>query len=108
MEPEKNSLDDLILKGAVEVYGIDDDGNFIYRLTEKVHEVAPELVDTAMDKFYDDLKTLWILGYIDMDIADINPTITLTEKALNSDEVDKLEDKLATSLSFVIKALRIQ
>ena len=108
MSLEPNSLDDLILRGAVEVDSLDEDGNFLYRLTENVNEVAPELVDKALDKFYDDVKALWIKGYIDMDISSDNPMITLTEKSLIPEEIEKLDRKLALSLSFIIKALRIQ
>jgi hypothetical protein len=106
--PEPGSLDDLILRGAVEVSSLDEDGNFLYRITEKAQEVAPEFIQSASNALYEDLRTLWVLGYVNMDIDSINPMITLTEKALDRSEVEKLDVKLIRSLAFIVKALRIK
>ena len=106
MDIEPNSLDDLILRGAVEVASLDEDGNFVYRMTDKAKDIVPELVDSAVSSFYDNLKTLWVLGFVTMDIADVNPVVTLSEKALDSKAVSTLDKELVMTLTFILKALK--
>lgn len=105
MEPEENSLEDLILKGAVEVDSLDEDGNFLYRMTDNAKSIVPELIDGAVDIFYNDVKELWILGFLDMDIAETNPMITISEKALDPNAVKTLKKNLVRTLTFILKAL---
>jgi hypothetical protein len=60
MEEEMKDLDYYIEIGAVSVEGIDEDGEFIFLVTEKAKDLAPELwqahidyIDSAMLKLYE-------------------------------------------------------
>jgi hypothetical protein len=105
MEPEENSLEDLILRGAVEVASLDDNGNFVYRMTDKAQEIVPELIESTVGLFYEDLKELWVLGFVNINIDEENPMIHIAEKALNPLAVSELDTRLLMTLTFVLKAL---
>ena len=106
MDENITRLDELILSGAVEVNGIDDEGNFLYGLTKDASTVAPELWNQLEDAFYQDLLFLWTNGFIDMDLDKENPIINITKKAFEKDEVDKLTDKLKFTLKIVLMAMK--
>lgn len=105
---DSSTLDDLILKGAVEVDSIDDNGNFLYKFTEDAKDLAPDIFNKATDSFYNDLLELWTHGFVSMDFTSANPLITITEKAFDMDEVIKLSKKLVITLGFIIEALKIK
>ena len=60
MEEEMKELDYYIEIGAVSIEGIDDEGEFIFLITEKAKDIAPELwkvhmeyVDNAMLQLFE-------------------------------------------------------
>lgn len=102
-------FDDLILQGAVEVAGIDPEtGDFLYSFTEKIHEVAPEIAKKSEEFFNSAIYYLWELGFINMDITSNSPTVSLNEKALDQQEVSKLDPELRMILRTIIDALRLE
>lgn len=106
MEIEPNSLDDLILRGAVEVAGLTENGEMQYRLTEEAETVAPDLYNRTLDFFYSQLTLLWADGFVNIDMTEVNPSVSLNDKSFNQEEVDKLSFPQQETLKIVKQALR--
>lgn len=103
---EDDAIDQLILAGALEVAGIDiDTGEPIYNFTEKLMEVSPELHEEVSLYFSRETMSLWSNGFLDMDITEKNPLVTLTKKALNPEEVSKLSKQSQMTLNEIIRVI---
>lgn len=87
-----NSLEDLILGGMVEVAGIDSDtGEFLYNFTNKFYEYMPELFAEKINLIKTEMKFFLENGFVEIDdIESENPLISLTDKAFNEYEIEKL------------------
>lgn len=85
-------ISDLILKGALEVDGIDSKtGEFLYRITNKMEQVNKALYDEHVNTVYADTMYFWEKGLIEFsDFSDTNPTISLTRKALDPKAIASL------------------
>lgn len=96
-------LEALILDGAAEVAGMDmDTGEMLYSFTSKLNEVSPEIYTHVTAIFYETVMSLWEKGFIDMDLTEEEPTVTLNDKAFDLDEVEKLVDLERRTLDSVI------
>ena len=93
---EQEIIDKLILSGALQVAGVDSEtGDFLYQFTPKLKEVMPELYDEHMNHVNGELMRLWEKGFLNINFMEENPIVTLTDKALDQEELNKLskEDK---------------
>jgi DNA-binding MarR family transcriptional regulator len=63
MDPDE-SLDHYIEIGAVEIAGIEEDGEFIFKITEKARELAPELWEAHQEHVDDVLLGLFEEGLL--------------------------------------------
>lgn len=96
-------LEGLILSGAAEVAGMDvETGEMLYSFTSKLNEVSPELYKHITGIFYENIMLLWEAGFLDMDLTEDEPTVTLNDKAFDLDEVEKLKDLERRTLDSVI------
>jgi hypothetical protein len=103
---EDDAIDQLILSGALEVAGIDmDTGEPIYNFTEKLIEVSPELHKEVSLYFSRETMSLWSHGFLDMDVTEKNPIVTLTSKALDTNEVSKLSKESQATLKEIIRVI---
>lgn len=106
MTPEER-IEELLLKGAIEVYGLDNDtGDFLYSFTPKVYEVDPEMAKASEKAFYDSVMFLWSYGFLSMDVLLENPVISLTEKALDPEAVDQLPREMRVALSSIMNGMK--
>jgi hypothetical protein len=105
-ENEEELVDKLILSGALEPAGIDENGDMLFSFTEKLAQIDPKLYEGLMDAFYEDVKFLWVHGFLDMDITSSNPKVRLTERAFDINAVSKLPPELSRSLGYIVYALR--
>ena len=97
----------LILSGAVEVAGVDEDGKLTYKFTEEAKNIAPELYNAYMQEFYSNLMTLWEKGFLSMDITEENPRINVVMSKFTDEEaVAQLTQKERNSLYFVVTAMK--
>jgi hypothetical protein len=102
MDEDISKLDELILNGGVEVSGLTDSGQFLYKFTDKLQDIDVDLYNAIRQKMYEEIMFLWQKGFISMDITVNNPIVRLTEKAFDKDEVDSLpEDIKANLLAFI-------
>lgn len=95
----------LILSGAVEVAGLDENGEFLYAFTEKMQEVDPQLKENVDNIFFMEIRALWQLGFVNMDISESNPTVTLTEKIFDAEATAQLPDFLNKTLQYLIRVM---
>ena len=102
-------IDDLILKGGLEVAGIDpENGEMLYAFTPKVKEIMPELYHDHLNFVNDELMILWEKGYVDIDFLKDDPLISLTNKAHDPDEVKKLSKQERWSLQELKRVVKSQ
>ena len=107
MEEEDKMIEDLILKGALEVSGIDiETGELLYNFTHKLKDVSPELDQEMQTFFSQEMMFLWENGFVEMDITEKDPVVRLTEKAFNNKEVLKLDKTKQYTLKDIIRQLR--
>lgn len=97
-------LDQLILDGSVEVSGLDmETGGFVYNFTPKLQENNPELFQSVMSIFYSIVLQLWERGYVDIDIDEEDPMITLTDKGESLEGIDSLDRMQREVLKSIVK-----
>ncbi len=105
---DHSKIDELILNGSLEVSGITDDGNFTFVFTDKLKENDPETYAAVVTHFYSLIAKFWELGFIEFDMSDANPLVTLTEKAFDKTEIDKLSEIERINLGLVIQSFTQQ
>ncbi len=103
---EDEFMEHLILSGALEVAAIDMDNNEpLYKFTDKLKDIAPELHKDMFTYFYTDVMTLWEHGFVDVDLSSDDPVVTLTDKALNLEDVSTLDKQQKSTLKEIIRIL---
>jgi hypothetical protein len=91
-EIETKLMEELILKGAIEFAGIDDEtGEMLYNFSNKIKDIMPELYEIHLSTINKDIMYFWEKGFVDIDLFLDNPSITLTEKAFNNKEIASLD-----------------
>jgi hypothetical protein len=104
MDFVSDMLDKLILDGSVEVAGLDiETSSFVYNFTPKLQENNPELFDSVMSIFYSIVLQLWERGYVDIDLEEEDPMITLTDKGNNLEDLDDLDKMQKEVLKSIVK-----
>lgn len=104
---DEEFLDILILEGVVEVAGIDSKtGEMLYSFTKKILE-RPELMAIITDTHVQEVYCLWEQGFLNMNMLEDNPTVRITPKALDDNEVDQLPLHLQIALRQIVEASRI-
>lgn len=97
----------LILDGAIEMAGIDSEtGEMLYSVTDKLKETDPNMYNRFGDLFYQEVLKLWELGFLEINILEENPTVHLTKRALDPDEVNKLDIDHRNTLKEILRAFR--
>jgi hypothetical protein len=109
MDNINQEIDNLILSGALQVAGVDSEtGDFLYQFTPKLKEVSPELYDEHVNHVNGELMRLWEKGLLDINIADENPIVRLTEKALDENELSKLSKEDRWGIEEIKRLLKTQ
>jgi len=97
-------IEDLILNGALEISGIDiDTGEPLYNFTDKMKSVNEELHNELYTYFTTETMALWEHGFIEINLLDEDPVVTLTDKALNAQEVLGLDKSEQYTLKEIIR-----
>jgi hypothetical protein len=98
---EESMFEDLILSGALEVAGVDiDTGEMLYNFTEKLKDH-----NEFSTYFSTEISGLWENGFIEMNITEKNPMVSLTKKALDEKEVKKLDKQKQYTLKEIIRVI---
>lgn len=100
-------IDNLILNGAIEVYGIDSEtGEFLYNFTDKLKDVDPKAYKASIDYYESVVSNLWAKGFLSINMEDPDPIVTLTEFALNDEKLQELDKEELTILKIIMQAMR--
>lgn len=105
-EAAELALVNLIDKGAVAFEGFDEDGEPLYRFTEKLQDVAPDLHKMHTEMLNVEIMALWEKGFVDMDLFEENPIVKLTDKAFNKTSINELNDHLQKFLKEIKRVYR--
>lgn len=105
-DPTPEIFDMLILNGAIEVVGIDPINNeFLYSITEKMIDIMPEVYQEHMHQVNNQIMNLWQDGFLNVDLMDSNPLVTLTDKAFNIEELSKMDTESLECLNEIKRVL---
>lgn len=81
-------LENLILSGAVEFAGINSEsGEIMYSFSQDLQNINPDLYNALQRDIEREIYVLWEKGFLNMNISEDNPSVTLTNKALNEDAI---------------------
>jgi len=99
-------IDKLILAGALEPSGVDSEtGEILYSFTPKLQTVNPMLHDAAMNYFAIHAIKLWEMGFINMDVTEKNPIVSLTKLAFDEKRINNLEEEMQMTLKEIKRNL---
>jgi len=101
---DQDLIDTLILEGALVISGINEEGEIVYNVTEKLRDLAPELYYEFLNMMKASVMSLWEKGFLNMDVTLENPLVKPTEKALDSDAVKNLDESEQQTLEALMKA----
>ena len=108
MDPIDETIEALILSGAIEIVGIDSiTQQPLYAFNSSIKDIMPELYQEHLNEVNRDIMRLWENGFVEIDLMEENPIVTLTDKAFYDDEIDTLSSELQISL-LEIKRLLIK
>jgi len=104
---EDKIIDSLILNGGIEAAAIDEEtGELLYSFTPKIAELMPELYTTHIETVNAEVMNLWEKGFLNLDLFASDPIITITQKALNQEDIDGLSKQERWSLLEIIRLLK--
>jgi len=99
MDPIDETIEALILSGAIEIAGIDSKtGQALYRFNPIIKKIMPDLYREHLNEVNRDIMGLWEKGFLDVDFLDEDPLVKLTDKAFNDIEVQNLPMEQQISL----------
>lgn len=106
MNESNEIFNKLVLTGGLRFAGKDPEtGENMYVKTEMLKDINPKL-DVALGKYFSEMSMrLWEKGFIDMDVTDANPIVSLNKKSLDPDQVKKLDANERSALKQLIKLL---
>jgi hypothetical protein len=103
---EDDAFNELFFSGAIEICGIDErSGEMLFRFTEKLKDIDPNLYNKMTDLFHRELMGLWEKGFISMDVTQQNPIVSLTKKAFSAIEAENLTIEERLHLEDIIQKL---
>jgi hypothetical protein len=100
-------INELILNGGLEVSAMDQDtGEILYSFTPKIKELMPDLYQEHIQTVNHEVMNLWEKGFLNIDLFETDPIITITEKALNQKNIYALSKQEQWSLLEIIRLLQ--
>lgn len=99
-------FEDLILSGAISPAAIDPEtGEMLYSFNPELEKINPQLHSLVMNNFLFHAMKLWELGFINMDVTDKNPMVSLTSSAFDDEKLKDLDEDMRFSLSEMKRVL---
>ena len=104
-----NMIEKMILNGSLEVAGIDEKtGELLYNLTPKAKELMPAFYEEHINTVNGQIMNLWQKGYLNLELFDKDPKITITQKALDLEKISQLSQEEQWSLEEVKRLLKLK
>lgn len=106
---DEQYIERLILAGAIESWGLDTDtGEFLYRFTDKLKDVDPELYESYLSSIHQEVMFFFERGFLDIDnITSTNPIIKLTDKAFDQKSLELLSKEQYQSFLSIKNVLKV-
>ena len=99
MDPIDETIEALMLSGAIEKVGNDPKTNEpLYKFNSSIQKIMPELYKEHLNEVNGDIMGLWEQGFLNLDLLAEDPIVTLTDKAFNDAEIEKISRDLQISL----------
>jgi hypothetical protein len=106
---EDQIIEKLILNGGLETVGIDQEtGEFLYSFTPKIAKLMPDLYEEHLNDVNDQIMNLWEKGFVDLNLFESDPNITLTEKSLDPDSLMTLSKQERWNLLEIMRLLKLK
>lgn len=106
MDPIDETIEALILSGAVEVVGVDSKtGEPLYKFNSSIKKIMPELYNEHLNEVNNDIMTLWEKGFLDIDLLSEDPLVMLTDKAFDDIEIEAIPRELQIGLTEIKRLL---
>lgn len=106
MDPIDETIEALILSGAVEVMGVDSKtGEPLYKFNSSIQKIMPELYNEHLNEVNNDIMTLWEKGFLDIDLLSEDPLVMLTDKAFDDTEIEAIPRELQIGLTEIKRLL---
>jgi len=85
-------LEGLILDGSVEIAGLSEEGEFMYRFTPSMRTNHPEFFEYLLDMSRQAITHLWEKGFLEIDMTEEDPYVYLNRDAITPEILDQLSD----------------
>jgi len=106
---EDQIIEKLILNGGLETAGIDQEtGEILYSFTPKIAKLMPDLYQEHLNDVNAQIMNLWEKGFVELDLFESDPKITLTEKSLNPDSLATLSKQERWNLLEIMRLLKLK
>lgn len=106
MNFEDDEIQRLIDLGALEFVGVDlETEEPLYRPTEILKSIDPDLSKDIAIYFSQTTMRLWEKGFINMDVTIIDPLVTLAEKSFDVELINSLPKEEKITIQEIIRVL---
>ena len=100
-------LDQFVSMGLVEIVGIDSvSGEFLYKINPILSGLYPELEKTMQEDFARQVNSLWVKGFVSMDVTAVSPMVSLNESAFDEKKVANLTVEERNALLIIIDKMK--
>lgn len=106
MKNDNDEIERLILAGGLQVAGVDEQGQLLYQFTPKMQKINEELYKDHLNFVNSEVMKLWELGFVDIDLFQKEPIVTLTIEAFIPDKLAKLSKQQRWSLEEIKRLLK--
>ena len=106
---EDQIIEKLILNGGLETVVVDQEtGEFLYSFTPKIAKLMPDLYEEHLNDVNNQIMNLWEKGFVDLNLFESDPNITLTEKSLDPDSLMTLSKQERWNLLEIMRLLKLK
>jgi len=106
---EDQIIEKLILNGGLETVGVDQEtGELLYSFTPKIAKLMPDLYEEHLNDVNNQIMNLWEKGFVDLNLFESDPNITLTEKSLDPDSLMTLSKQERWNLLEIMRLLKLK
>jgi hypothetical protein len=106
---EDQIIEKLILDGGLETVGVDQEtGELLYSFTPKIAKLMPDLYEEHLNDVNAQIMNLWEKGFIDLNLFESDPNITLTKKSFNQASLMTLSKQERWNLLEIMRLLKLK
>jgi hypothetical protein len=100
-------IDRFILLGLIDIVGVDSvTGEFLYQISPELNEMFPQIQNYMADQFLSEILSLWVKGFVAMDIAEESPNVSLTKLAFDEEKIAELTIEERNALFMIMSIMK--